>query len=72
MSAHRYGSGVAHSACVKRPKTLQNKMACPTSDTDEKDSELSSDDERGFFQMAESDEGRRKLQYCENILVEIL
>ena len=27
------------------------------SDTDERDTDLSSDDERGFFQMAESDEG---------------
>lgn len=37
-----------------RPK-LKNNMAA--SDTDERDTDLSSDDERGFFQMAESDEG---------------
>ena len=49
-------SGKPKRVCPKRnrPK-LQNNMAA--SDTDERDTDLSSDDERGFFQMAESDEG---------------
>jgi hypothetical protein len=42
-------------ACAKRRKQ-QNKMAT-TFDSDENNSDLSSEDERGFFQMAESDEG---------------
>ena len=49
-------SGKPKRVCSKRnrPK-LQNNMAA--SDTDERNTDLSSDDERGFFQMAESDEG---------------
>ena len=42
-------------ACAKRAKQ-QNKMAT-TFDSDENNSELSSEEECGFFQMAESDEG---------------
>ncbi|CAB3991286.1 Hypothetical predicted protein [Paramuricea clavata] len=46
--------GKAKRACSKRPKQ-QNNMAT-TFDSDENNSDLSSEDERGFFQMAESDE----------------
>lgn len=48
-------SGKSKRARSKSRLKIQNKMAA-ASDSDDKDSDLSSDDERGFFQMAESDE----------------
>ncbi|XP_028396570.1 sin3 histone deacetylase corepressor complex component SDS3-like [Dendronephthya gigantea] len=47
-------AGKTKRACAKRPRR-QSKMAT-NFDSDENNSDISSEDERGFFQMAESDE----------------
>ncbi|XP_046840945.1 sin3 histone deacetylase corepressor complex component SDS3-like isoform X2 [Xenia sp. Carnegie-2017] len=50
------GTGKVKRACAQRVKQYNNMASNCDSDEDESNTEFSSDDERGFFQMAESDE----------------